>query len=190
AGRLERPARAVQGRDGEGHRPGRPPVAGAGEAPAGPGERLQRWRRGDRAEPQTTLDGAGRQALRPVRHRPEGDGVPRQGGRGRQRFGLIRGLIVATRRRGCALTPPPDLSQSRTAILGKEATMTETAEVIGIEDALRQCGVTETTLAPGEKDALDRHGYLVWPDLLDPDWLARLRAAFETALRQGQRHGA
>src|SRR5262249_32254452 len=81
AGRLGGAARAVQGRDGEGHRPGRPSVAGAGEAPAGPGERLQRWRRGDRAEPQTTLDGAGRQALRHVRHRPEGDGVPRQGGR-------------------------------------------------------------------------------------------------------------
>ena len=75
--------------DGEGHRPVRPPVAGAGEAPAGPGERLQRWRRGDRAEPQTTLDGAGRQALRPVRHRPEGDGVPRQGGRGGEE-GLTR----------------------------------------------------------------------------------------------------
>jgi ectoine hydroxylase-related dioxygenase (phytanoyl-CoA dioxygenase family) len=67
--------------------------------------------------------------------------------------------------------------------------MLETAAVNGMEDALRQCGVTETTLAPGEKDALDRHGYLVLPDVLDQDWLVRLRAAFEMALAQGRRHG-
>jgi ectoine hydroxylase-related dioxygenase (phytanoyl-CoA dioxygenase family) len=59
-----------------------------------------------------------------------------------------------------------------------------------MEEALRQCEVTEKTLARREKDALDRHGYLVVWDLLDPDWLARLRAAFEAALAQGCRHGA
>lgn len=67
--------------------------------------------------------------------------------------------------------------------------MTQTSTVTGIEDALRQCGVTYTTLAAHEKDALDRHGYVVVPDVLDEDWLAGLRAAFETALAQGHRHG-
>lgn len=67
--------------------------------------------------------------------------------------------------------------------------MIATAAITGIEDALRQCGVTEATLAQHEKDALDRHGYLVVPGLVDPDWLAGLRAAFETALGQGKRQG-
>ena len=52
-------------RDGEGHRPGRPEGAGAGEAPAGPGERLHRRRPGDRADPEAAVEGAGRQALPP-----------------------------------------------------------------------------------------------------------------------------
>jgi ectoine hydroxylase-related dioxygenase (phytanoyl-CoA dioxygenase family) len=70
-----------------------------------------------------------------------------------------------------------------------EAIMTAAAAANGIEGVLRQCGVTETTLAQGQKDALDRHGYLVLPDVLNDDWLARLRAAFETAIARGQRHG-
>src|SRR5262245_4571909 len=65
----------------------------------------------------------------------------------------------------------------------------ETAVVIGIEDALQQCGVTKTTLAPREKDALDRDGYVVFSDVMDSDWLARLQTAFETALREGRRQG-
>jgi ectoine hydroxylase-related dioxygenase (phytanoyl-CoA dioxygenase family) len=56
-----------------------------------------------------------------------------------------------------------------------------------IEDALRQCGVTEKTLAPREKDDLDRYGYLVLRDVMDPDLLARLRSAFETAAGQGRK---
>jgi ectoine hydroxylase-related dioxygenase (phytanoyl-CoA dioxygenase family) len=67
--------------------------------------------------------------------------------------------------------------------------MRGTAPVNGIEDALRQCGVTETTLAPAERDALDRLGYLVLPDVIDPEWLVRLRAAVEAALGRGQRDG-
>jgi ectoine hydroxylase-related dioxygenase (phytanoyl-CoA dioxygenase family) len=63
------------------------------------------------------------------------------------------------------------------------------AAMSGIEEALRECGVTETTLQPGEKDALDRHGYLVMPDVVDADGLHRLRAAFERATDQGQRAG-
>jgi ectoine hydroxylase-related dioxygenase (phytanoyl-CoA dioxygenase family) len=68
----------------------------------------------------------------------------------------------------------------------KETTRRETVVVNGIEEALRQCGVTETTLAPAEKDALDRHGYIVLPNVMDADWLAQLRAAFERAVSQGQ----
>jgi ectoine hydroxylase-related dioxygenase (phytanoyl-CoA dioxygenase family) len=60
------------------------------------------------------------------------------------------------------------------------------AAVNGIEAALSRCGVTQTTLAPQDKDALDRHGYLVWPEVVDGDWMARLRAAFEMAVGQGR----
>jgi len=60
------------------------------------------------------------------------------------------------------------------------------AAVNGIEDALRQCGVTETTLAPGEKDALDRHGYLLLPAVMDAVWLEQLRVTFEGALGEGR----
>jgi ectoine hydroxylase-related dioxygenase (phytanoyl-CoA dioxygenase family) len=63
--------------------------------------------------------------------------------------------------------------------------MIEEATVNGIEDALKQCGVTGTTLAPGEQVALDRHGYLVFPDVIDAAWLDRLRAAFERAAGEG-----
>src|SRR5262245_15193580 len=65
----------------------------------------------------------------------------------------------------------------------------KTAAVSGIEDVLRQCGVTETTLAPREKAALDRDGYLVLPDIMDRKWLAGLRAAFDAAVGDGHRHG-
>src|SRR5438874_11523110 len=64
--------------------------------------------------------------------------------------------------------------------------MVKTDVVSGIEDALRQCGVTESTLAQGEKEALDRHGYFVLPDIMDADWLGRLRTAFEMAVGQRQ----
>jgi ectoine hydroxylase-related dioxygenase (phytanoyl-CoA dioxygenase family) len=67
--------------------------------------------------------------------------------------------------------------------------VTETSTVTGIADALRQCGVTDTTLTAHEKNALDRDGYFLAPDVVDDDWLAGLRAAFETALAEGKRHG-
>ena len=51
----------------------------------------------------------------------------------------------------------------------------------GIEGALAQSGVTETTLALAEKDALDRDGYVVLAGVIDADWLGQLRSAFEKA---------
>lgn len=54
------------------------------------------------------------------------------------------------------------------------------------EEALRQCGVTEVTLAAGEREALDRQGYVVFADLLGGERLEPLRAAFELALGRGQ----
>ena len=59
--------------------------------------------------------------------------------------------------------------------------MTEVV-VNSIEDAVRQCGVGETTLSPKEKDSLDLHGYIVLPDIVDADWPAHLREAFERAM--------
>lgn len=63
--------------------------------------------------------------------------------------------------------------------------MVETATIRGIEEALKHCGVAETTLALAEKDALDRQGYLVFPAIAPKEWLARLRTAFEAAVGQG-----
>jgi ectoine hydroxylase-related dioxygenase (phytanoyl-CoA dioxygenase family) len=56
----------------------------------------------------------------------------------------------------------------------------------GIEDVFRECGVTETTLSPAEKESLDRLGYVVLPGVIDAGWLARLREAFERAVDRGQ----
>ena len=48
-----------------------------------------------------------------------------------------------------------------------------------IDEILTEFGVTETTLAPREKEALDRDGYVVMPNVVDSSWLDRLRTAFE-----------
>jgi hypothetical protein len=68
-------------------------------------------------------------------------------------------------------------------------TMRDAVPVNGFEDALAQFGVTEATLSPIEKDALDRLGYLVLPDVIACDWLTRLRAEVDSALARGQRQG-
>ncbi|HKQ73379.1 MAG TPA: phytanoyl-CoA dioxygenase family protein [Blastocatellia bacterium] len=60
--------------------------------------------------------------------------------------------------------------------------MTTKATLSGIEDVLNECGVTETTLAPAEKESLDRRGYVILPDVIEGGWLARLRTAFENAI--------
>lgn len=48
-----------------------------------------------------------------------------------------------------------------------------------IDEALKQYGVTETTLALGERAALDRDGYVGLTGIVNAEWLEGLRAAFE-----------
>src|SRR5215510_12629646 len=64
--------------------------------------------------------------------------------------------------------------------------MTMTSTLSGIEDVFKECGVTEATLSPAEKESLDRLGYVVLPDVIDSGWLTRLRTAFERAVDQKQ----
>ena len=45
----------------------------------------------------------------------------------------------------------------------------------------------ESTLSQYERDALDRDGYVVFPNLIDADWLSRLRAAFESECERDAR---
>ena len=61
------------------------------------------------------------------------------------------------------------------------------AAIPDIESALRWCGVTATTLAAVEREALDRDGYVVLRDVADPAWLGRMRDAFEAAGREVDR---
>lgn len=49
------------------------------------------------------------------------------------------------------------------------------------ENALADCGVTESTLTAREKEALDREGYVIFRDVIAWDWLSSLRSAFENA---------
>jgi ectoine hydroxylase-related dioxygenase (phytanoyl-CoA dioxygenase family) len=53
--------------------------------------------------------------------------------------------------------------------------------VIGIDDTLAECGVTEATLSQLERDALDRDGYFIAAGLMNAGWLESLRAGFESA---------
>jgi len=56
--------------------------------------------------------------------------------------------------------------------------------VNSFEQILRECGVTETALSAREREALDRDGYVVLPDVIEADWLARLSFAFESGCRK------
>lgn len=49
---------------------------------------------------------------------------------------------------------------------------------------LAQLGITQTTLSPHEREALDREGYVLLPEVIDADWLERLRAAFESGCQK------
>jgi len=53
-----------------------------------------------------------------------------------------------------------------------------------IEQALERCGITDRTLEPAEKAALDESGYVVFHSAIDQVWLERLRFAFENAFRR------
>ena len=53
-----------------------------------------------------------------------------------------------------------------------------------IDDFLKQCGITETTLSLSEKDSLDRNGYVVLNAVIEPDRINKLHTAFEAAALQ------
>ncbi|HZS47743.1 MAG TPA: phytanoyl-CoA dioxygenase family protein [Blastocatellia bacterium] len=56
---------------------------------------------------------------------------------------------------------------------------------------LNECGVTEATLNAGQKNSLDRDGYVVLPAVIDPAMVDRLRRAFDQHTRteqSGTRH--
>lgn len=61
--------------------------------------------------------------------------------------------------------------------------------VAGLDDALRQLGVSETTLVAREKEALDRQGFVVLREGLDGPSLEPLREAFEAVLAAGAHAG-
>lgn len=60
----------------------------------------------------------------------------------------------------------------------------ETATISNLEQLFEMVGVTEATLNPAEKEALDMQGYLIVPGLLDKKWLEQLRSAFERLLKE------
>jgi len=53
-----------------------------------------------------------------------------------------------------------------------------------IQEALKQLGVTENTLTEKEKETLDREGYIVFENIIDPVWLEELRYLFEKNLEK------
>src|SRR5262245_29663074 len=55
------------------------------------------------------------------------------------------------------------------------------SETLEFEVVLRRCGVGPTTLAPGERESLDRDGWCLLWDALEPGALARVRSAFDAA---------
>jgi ectoine hydroxylase-related dioxygenase (phytanoyl-CoA dioxygenase family) len=50
---------------------------------------------------------------------------------------------------------------------------------VRMAEALAACGVTATTLTPQQRIELDEQGFTVFPNVIDPAWLASLRDAFE-----------
>jgi ectoine hydroxylase-related dioxygenase (phytanoyl-CoA dioxygenase family) len=63
--------------------------------------------------------------------------------------------------------------------------MNDSASLYTIERALEECGVTDSTLTPGEKASLDNQGYLLLAEVMDAKWLERLRKFFEAAIPPG-----
>jgi len=82
-------------------------------------------------------------------------------------------------------------NQKKTERIATMQVQTEiTQKVENIEEALRQLGVTETTLSDAEKESLDRDGYLLVPGVIGPEWLARLRQVYEDLMeKEGEKAG-
>lgn len=60
-----------------------------------------------------------------------------------------------------------------------------------IEEVLRECGVTDDSLTPEEKERLEREGFLLFPGLATGAWLEDLRAGLGRAATEregGTRH--
>ena len=57
-----------------------------------------------------------------------------------------------------------------------------------IEEVLGASGVAGSILSTGEREALDRDGYILMAGVVDANWLRRLRAAFEAGCEK-DRHG-
>jgi ectoine hydroxylase-related dioxygenase (phytanoyl-CoA dioxygenase family) len=56
-----------------------------------------------------------------------------------------------------------------------------------IEKILNEYGRATSALSRRECESLDRDGYVVLPDLIDADWLERLKAAFDSQYEKGGR---
>jgi len=68
--------------------------------------------------------------------------------------------------------------------------MTADKAIQSIEDVLEECGVTETTLTPEVKRALDEQGYVLFENLIGAIWLEELRSAYEGVIkREGKSAG-
>jgi ectoine hydroxylase-related dioxygenase (phytanoyl-CoA dioxygenase family) len=57
--------------------------------------------------------------------------------------------------------------------------------IVSIEQALARAGVTQTTLAPEQYEALDRDGYIVLRGAIPQDWCAPLLETFERKFLPG-----
>lgn len=68
--------------------------------------------------------------------------------------------------------------------------MSEWARVANITEAMKELGVTTTTLSDDEKRQLDEQGYVLFPGLIDEAWLNQLRAKYEELMeKEGQSAG-
>ncbi|MFZ1757417.1 MAG: phytanoyl-CoA dioxygenase family protein [Caldilineaceae bacterium] len=53
-----------------------------------------------------------------------------------------------------------------------------------LEAVLAACGVNEGTISPRHRDELDELGFTVFPNVIDPAWLAEMRATFERLMEE------
>ena len=67
--------------------------------------------------------------------------------------------------------------------------MSEAASNRIFDDNLGSCILNFAALTSAEQEALDRDGYVVFPGVIDADWLGRLRKAFEEAASQDRKPG-